>query len=63
MSRKNRKKGSSGGSRPRTQCEYCGRTTKGTSLCGNCREKQALIRKIRAIVTEIKRQALQGGIT
>ncbi len=40
-------------------CTYCGNKTHGSLICTNCMQKQQLIRKIRAIVFAIKKQAQQ----
>ncbi len=44
------------------RCTYCGNKTNGTLMCTNCIRKQQLIRKIRAIVFSIKRQAQQEAM-
>lgn len=38
-------------------CKYCGNIVKSGSICSSCKEKLRLVRKIRAIVAEIKKQA------
>ena len=39
-------------------CKYCGcRTTNHSGMCNTCTDKLMLVRKLRAIVYEIKRSA------
>lgn len=39
------------------RCTYCGGRTNGSLICTHCNRKRQLIKKVRAIVFEIKRQA------
>lgn len=38
-------------------CTYCGGKTSGALICTHCIQKRQLIRKVRAIVFQIKKQA------
>ncbi len=44
------------------RCTYCGGKTSGSLICANCIKKRQLIKKIRAIVFKIKRQAQQEAM-
>ena len=42
------------------RCKYCGDITRISDICGNCREKQKLIRKIKAMLIPYSRGCKLG---